>query len=161
MTARETRQGKRSGWQYFPHAMVGAIGLMVLVDGGLAWTAIESFPGRAASNVFDHSNSYDEVLNVAAREAALGWAIRGSVEDGLPVILLTDRDGQGLRGAVLNAVAERPLGAPMTTKLAFNEEQPGRYVGTAALTQPGQWDLRLEARIGEAALHATRRVFVK
>jgi nitrogen fixation protein FixH len=147
-----------SRWRYFPYAMIGAIGLMVLVDGGLAWTALHSFPGRAESDVFEHSNRYDVVLKNAATEAAYGWTMTGEVEAGRPVVSLFDREGHPLAGVSLTGVADRPLGASRPTELVFDETQPGRYVARAELALPGQWDLRLAAVSSSGSLHATRRV---
>ena len=156
-----SRTGTMSGWRYFPHAMVGAIGLMVVVDSGLAWTALHSFPGVAATDVFDHSNSYDAVLAIAEREAALGWTLKADVQDSHPVVLLSGRDGAGLHGAAVVGTAERPLGAANAAALTFREASPGRYVADAALALPGQWDLKLEAKSGNDSVHATRRLIVK
>jgi len=154
-------QTSPSAWRYFPHAMIAALGLMVAVDGGLGYIAINSFPGKAATDVFDHSNSYDEVLAVAEREAKLGWTMKPAVQDATPVLDLTDRDGVPLQGAKITAVAERPLGAPFTTTLKFDEGPAGHYVSDSKLVLPGQWDLKLEVLASKDGLHATRRVLVK
>ncbi len=154
-------EAARSGWRFFPYAMVGSIGLMVVIDSGLAWTALRSFPGLAATDVFDHSNLYDQVLDIAAREAQLGWTVAGTVENGQPLLALTDRAGQPLRGLRIEATAERPLGAANITTPSFREVAPGRYLATVALPLPGQWDLKLALHSETAVLHATRRVIVK
>ena len=151
----------RTAWRFFPHAMIASIGMMVLVDGGLAWTALRSFPGRAAEDVFDHSNSYNVVLDVAAAEASLGWTVKAAMQEGAASLRLADRDGHPVQGAALQATALRPLGADNAVVLAFRERSPGLYVATQALTLPGQWELRVVASSAGREVHTTSRVIVK
>ncbi len=151
----------RTAWRFFPHAMIAAIGLMVVIDSGLAVTALRSFPGRAADDVFDHSNSYNDVLAVAAEESALGWTARAAVQDGAASVRLDDRLGHAVRGADVQAIALRPLGADRREALVFRERTPGLYVATSSLPLPGQWELRLVARLSGDVLHTTSRVIVK
>jgi nitrogen fixation protein FixH len=150
----------RSAWRFFPWAVVAALGLVVAVNIGMAWSALRTFPGIAVDDTFDHSNDYDKVLAAAGREAALGWSLIVTVDAGRPVAILTGRDGTPLEGARVAATAERPVGPDRITQLAFRAEAPGRYVATAALTTPGQWDLLFSATAGERRFHATRRVIV-
>ncbi len=151
----------RTGWRYFPHALIAGLGVVVLVNAGMVWSALHTFPGVAALDVFDHSNAYDEVLAQAAREAALGWTVRQDGEAMAPTLALADRDGQPLAGATVGAEARRPLGPDMTTEIAFEEVAPGRYAAAAPLPAAGQWELRLTvARVGQT-MHATRRVVAR
>ncbi len=151
----------RTAWRFFPHAMVASIGMMVLVDGGLAFTALRSFPGRAAEDVFDHSNSYNDVLDIAAQEASLGWTLEAGLQGGAAMLRLADRAGRPVRGAAIRGTAMRPLGASHSVVLTFHEQAPGIYLADVGLTLPGQWELRLLATAAAGSVHATRRVIVK
>jgi nitrogen fixation protein FixH len=150
----------RSAWRFYPWAVVAALGLVVVVNVGMAWSALSTFPGTAVDDTFDHSNGYDKVLAAAEREASLGWSLLVVLDAGRPVVTLTARDGTPLQGAQVAATAQRPVGPDQTTPLAFRAEAPGRYVAAAALTAPGQWDLLFSATAGERQFHATRRVIV-
>ena len=151
----------RTIWRYFPHGMAGALGIVVFVNGLMVWWALSTFPGVAALDVFDHSNSYDQVLAQAAKEGALGWSVISSADKQRPVVVLTGADGQPLVGATVLAQARRPLGADMVTALTFTEAAPGRYVSVDALSAPGQWDLRLTIERNGETLHSTRRIVAK
>ena len=151
----------RSAWNFFPHALIAGLLLVVLVNAGMVWSALHTFPGVAALDVFDHSNAYDQVLAQAAREAALGWSVQPVGEAPAPVLTLRGQDGLPLTGATVTAEARRPLGPDMATQLAFREAAPGRYVAQAALPALGQWDLRLLAAHAGQTLHATRRIVAK
>jgi nitrogen fixation protein FixH len=156
-----TATNPRSAWRFFPHALIAGLGVVVLVNIGMVWAALRTFPGVAALDVFDASNGYDEVLAQAAREAALGWSVQPQGEALTPALTLADRDGQPLTGATLTAQARRPLGPDMRTAVVFEEAGPGRYVATAPLPAEGQWELRLTVEHVGQTLHATRRIVAK
>jgi nitrogen fixation protein FixH len=152
---------RQSSWGYFPLAVVGGLGLVVAVNAGLIFAAIQTFPGKAGDEGFALSNHYDAVLEREQREAALGWSLAAQTDEaGRPVITLTDRAGRPLRGASVSAAAERPLGAADTQRLAFRESGSGHYVADASLPASGQWELTVSASADGHDLAATRRVIV-
>ena len=151
----------RSIWRFFPLAVVAGLGLVVVVNAGLIYAALRTFPGQAGKEDFALSNHYDAVLDREQREAALGWSVVAVTDAaGRPEVTLTDRNGAPLNGASVAASAERPLGAPEEQALAFREATPGHYVASAALPAPGQWELTLSASYGGHDIAATRRVIV-
>ena len=151
----------RSAWRHFPWFVVAAFVVVIAVNGGMVWSALATFPGAAVTNDFDHSNHYDEVLAVAAREAALGWQVTAEQAQGHPVLLLAARYGTPLTQARIAAMARRPLGPDQAVKLTFHDSAPGRYVTDAALPQPGQWEMLLSITHGSSTLHAAPRVVVR
>lgn len=152
---------QRSAWRFYPWAMAGAFVVVFAVNGGMVWAALSTFPGVATRDVFDHSNSYDKVLAVAAAESALGWRVQAGAEAGRPVLTLTDRAGQKLARVHVAGKAMRPVGPEEATMLTFHETAPGRYVADTALAGEGQWELRLALTHGTDTLHATPRVLVR
>jgi len=154
--------GRQSIWRFFPWFVAAAMGVVVAVNFGMAYTALHTFPGNAGSDGFDLSNHYDRVLERVAREAALGWSARVEVDSsGHPIVLLSDRSGSGLAGARIAATAERPIGDPRGTTVGFTEASPGRYVGGVALDEKGQWDLEFTATAGGHEFVSTRRIVVR
>jgi nitrogen fixation protein FixH len=152
---------QNSHWRLYPYAVAACLGVVMVVNFGMAWTALSTFPGVATRDVFNHSNSYDQVLAAAAREAALGWSLQADLQQGRPVVVLAGRDGQPLTGVRLEGSADRPLGADDAVDLAFQPFAPGRFVAGRALDTPGQWELRLIASQDGRTLHATRRLVVR
>lgn len=152
---------QRTSWHLFPVAMIAGLVLVVAVNAGMVWVALGTFPGVAATDVFDHSNAYDSVLAQANREAALGWTVATGSDGATATLRLLDRDGHALAGARVLADARRPVGPDQATSLAFVEPAPGEYRASVALPARGQWDLRLTITQGGQVLHATRRVQVK
>lgn len=152
----------KSLWRFFPWAVAAGIGLVVMVNGGMIYAAIHSFPGRADEEGFLLSNHYDAVLAHAEHEASLGWSLAAQVDaEGRPVLTLKDRNGAPLRDASLTGLAERPLGARERHPLVFHENNAGQYVADARLPAPGQWELTLSASAEGHDVAATRRVVVR
>jgi nitrogen fixation protein FixH len=152
---------RRSLWRFFPLAIVAGLGLVVVVNAGMVYAALHSFPGQAGDEGFELSNHYDAVLEREQHQAALGWTLMVRTDaSGRPEVRLSDRDGAPLRGASVAASAERPLGAPETQSLVFRESDAGRYVVDTALPAAGQWEMTLSASFGGHDITATRRVIV-
>jgi nitrogen fixation protein FixH len=152
---------KPSVWRLFPLAVVAGLGLVIVVNVGMVYAALHSFPGQAGNAGFELSNHYDAVIEREQREASLGWTVVARADAaGRPEVRLTDRDGSPLRGASVAASAERPLGAPDTRSFVLHEIAAGNYVAETALPTPGQWELTLSASLGGHGMAATRRVIV-
>jgi nitrogen fixation protein FixH len=152
----------RSPWRLFPWLVAAAMTVVVVVNAGMIYAALASFPGKAGNEGFELSNQYDAVLDQARHTAELGWTITAVAgKSGTAEIILTDRSGAPLTGATVAAAAERPLGERDARQLVFHENTAGRYVAGAALPLPGQWDLTLSASADGHTMAATRRIVVR
>jgi nitrogen fixation protein FixH len=150
----------RSPWRWFPWALIGALGVVIVVNFGMVWAALHTFPGVAQTDVFDESNKYDAVLAEAKKEAALGWTVKAAATETWATVSLTDRAGAPMTGVQVTATALRPLGPDHSAALTFREVSPGTYHAETALGN-GQWDLRVTIATGGKTLHTTRRVVVQ
>ena len=152
---------RNSPWRSFPLALMAGLGAVVLINAGMVFAALKSFPGKAGSQDFELSNRYDSVLQRSERDAALGWTVKASTDKArVPVVVLTQRDGTPLHGAWLEGDVGRPLGPTETRHLTFHELAAGRYIADAVLPEQGQWELTLSASAGGSQIAATRRVIV-
>jgi nitrogen fixation protein FixH len=148
-------------WRWFPHAMIAALGLVIVVNFLMVYDAYHTFPGVAGRDGFDLSNEYGRVLATVQRQTELGWQIEAEVADGrFPVLRLTDRTGAPLRVSAINALAERPVGPTDSTALEFRAAGDGRYQADTSLYS-GQWDMMLTLQADGQEYRATRRVVVK
>lgn len=151
----------RSGWRFFPLAIVGGLGLVVAVNGVMIWQALATFPGKAGRDGFALSNRYNMVLQRQDDQATIGWVVRSSVDaKGRASVMLGGMDGAPLVGAKIEGVAERPVGDARSTPLAFIDQGAGHYVADVALDAPGQWDIAVTAQAGGRTMTVTRRVHV-
>jgi len=152
----------RNLWPYFPWFITAAMSVVIAVNFFMAYSALHTFPGNAGGDGFDLSNRYNAVIDHMKQEAALGWAVQAEADPaGHPVVVLTDRSGGVLAGAAIEATAQRPLGDPHTTSVRFTETSPGRYLGAAALDEPGQWELEISATAAGHEISTTRRIVVR
>ncbi len=152
---------RNSAWRWFPLALMAGLGAVILINAGMVFAALKSFPGRAGSEDFELSNRYDSVLQRSERDAALGWTVQASTDKTrVPVVVLTQHDGTPLQGALLEGEAGRPVGPAETRHLTFHELTAGRYIADAGLPEQGQWELTLSASAGGSQIAATRRVVV-
>jgi nitrogen fixation protein FixH len=150
-----------SAWRWFPQAMILSLLAVIAVNILMAYYALSTFPGLAVANDFDTSNRYDEVLDRAQRQAALGWAVDAQIVEGRPVLLLKGADGQPLADVAIAATLQRPLGPPRTAHPSFAAQTPGRYIADAVVAEPGQWDLLLSVTASGHTLTTTRRLLAK
>lgn len=147
-------------WKWFPACLIGAMGLVAVVNGYMIYAAIDSFPGTAGKDGFELSNDYDRVLTAANRQAALGWRLDGDVDGARrPVLRLVDRAGLPVAGAAIDSQAERPVGPAETTALRFTMTAPGRYASDATLPA-GQWDVLVTVHADDQVFTATKRIVV-
>ena len=158
----ESSEARRSAWRFFPLAICGGLGLVVVVNLGMVWAAVRSHPGAAGVNGFGLSNNYNHVIAEAEREASLGWTLRVTATEGRPVLALRDGAGRALEDPRIELVAQRPVGPPMRVALPVHPEGDGRYVADEVLAPPGQWDLLVTVTVGtDEIFTATRRLVVR
>ena len=147
--------GIRAGWELFPLAVFAAFVVVIGVNATMVKLALDTFPGQTAGEGFDVSNRYDHILDLAQKEAALGWKADISVAEGQPVVILSAAPEQ----AAIEGSAERPVGPREHTPLVFEGAGPRRVAET--VLAPGQWDILLTVSDGTNALHTAKRVIVK
>ena len=141
--------------------MIGALGVVVIVNVGMAVMAHQTFPGLAVEGSFRNSNMYSLVLQAAERQAALGWSIGMESETARPALLLHGRDAEPLNGAQITATANRPMGTQAPVELPFHAVGAGHYEAQDTLPLPGQWDLMISITHNGETLRVTRRVIVR
>jgi nitrogen fixation protein FixH len=142
-------------------AVIGGIGLTMVVNGAMIWQAIATFPGKAGRDGFELSNRYNAVLERERDQAAIGIAVRARVDSRhRAVVTLIDAAGRPLPGLPVAGTAERPVGDPRTTLLAFADQGDGSYVADLPLDAPGQWDVTIEANSRSRQVTVTRRLHV-
>ncbi|WP_237213789.1 FixH family protein [Falsiroseomonas oryziterrae] len=129
----------RSRW--IPWAFVGAFAVIISVNMVLVYAALTTFTGVTTGKSYDRGRAYNEVLAEAARQDALGWQARVTLQDGVVSLLAHDREGLPLGGRV-EGVLLRPLeGAEL--RLDFAAAGPGKFIAFADLPGRGQWEARL------------------
>jgi len=161
MSGKTGTNGRTDSWRWFPVGIVGALVVVAIVNGGMVYSALRTFPGAAGADGFDLSNSYDRVLKAVGLQAELGWHVQSTVDTARrPMLRVTDSSGNGLVNAVVTAQAERPVGPPETTRLTLQGNAAGQFVAAEAL-RPGQWLIAITVEQNGKTFSTTERLITR
>jgi nitrogen fixation protein FixH len=157
MTAIETP--RKSLW--IPWVFVGAMLVVIAVNGVLVTYALKSFSGLAVDKPYERGVQYNQVLAVKAHQDALGWKVETQVRGHVLEIHLTGRDGAPMDRVTVSGELERPLGKLAPVALSFTAVGNGRYVAKLDdVPQHGQWDVNATLLNGDERYLLVERVFV-
>lgn len=152
--------------RWVPWAIAVGLGVVVAVNGALAYFAISSSTGLVTEDAFDVGNNYNRVLAAGAAQDALGWRSDVSFVPVGPArgeitARFTDRNGKPVTGLAVTARLVRPVEPLPETALALSETAAGNYAAAALLARPGQWEVRLAARRGAELFELAQRIIVR
>ncbi len=150
----------RSAWRFFPFFVVGGLGVVVVVNIGMAVLAHRSAPGVAVQGSFATSNAYGHIQAEAKRQVSLGWSLEVALRDGHVETRLAGPGGVVLPGGRLKATAARPVGSVTPLALEMLEAAPGQFRSDIALPGKGQWDILFVATSDGRTFRHTRRIVV-
>lgn len=153
-------------YRWIPWTFAGALGVVVVVNGALAYFAISSSTGLVTEHPYESGNDYNRVLAAAAAQDALGWhgtlSFASTGDDaGKLSVELADRGGQKLAGLAVTARISRPVEPLPDTDLTLAEAEAGHYRGAVTLARPGQWEVHVVARRGDDVFQFAQRIVVK
>ncbi len=140
MSATVTEQPDPRRGRWIPWIFVGGMLVVVAVNFGMVYAAISTFTGVTVSRAYERGRAYDQVLDEAARQQALGWQAAVALAGNRLSITVRDRDGQPV-GGTLEGVLRRPLqGTELPLDLAASGA--GSWATRVEVPQPGQWEVR-------------------
>ena len=131
---------------------IAAFGVIITVNLVLAYSAVKTFPGLEVKNSYVASQQFDERRDA---QNALGWTIRAKVAGGLVILSITDRAGNPVEVAELDAVLGRATHVKEDTRPDFTFDGTA-YVAKAELGK-GNWNIRMVAK-AEDGTEFTQRV---
>ncbi len=131
----------------------GFFSVTIAVNLVLAVQAVRTFPGLEVANSYVASQTFD--ADRAAQEA-LGWTAEARIEGDELILALTDRAGRPARVASVGGTFGRPTTVRDDQSPVFVFD--GQVWRAAVATEPGQWNLRLEARAGDGTAFRQRLV---
>lgn len=138
-TMNGTHDPRRGRW--IPWVFVGGMLAVVAVNAVLVLASVSTFTGVTVSRAYERGRAYNQVLEEAARQDALGWRADVAAGGGMLRVTVLDREGRPVAGR-LEGVLLRPLeGTEQPLDLAA--AGPGHWVAGLAVPRPGQWEARL------------------
>lgn len=161
----EAKANRKPGWWY-PYIFPAAFVPVLLVNGFFAYSAVHSFTG-SEKDAYERGLVYNEELARAKAQRELGWAVKtdlasnGVGHDQKLLVEIDARDGKPVEGLSVSVDFVRPTKEGFDTKTALKADGMGRYVGTATVALPGQWEMRITASKDGADYKESRRVFIR
>ena len=163
--------GRQPGWWY-PWIFVGGMLIVIAVNAVLVLFAVGTFSGLETTEHYRKGLAYQGALDAAARQAERGWSVQvdfqprpaGGASDGQSrgelALVFVDRNGVPLERLEVEAQLIRPTQSGFDQTVPLDSEGGGRYRTSIMFPMPGQWDLRILAREGDARFQSTHRLFV-
>ena len=119
--------------------MVGGFGIVIAVNFYMASLAVGGFHGIVVENSYVASQKFNDWIDEAEADKALGWD--ATVERGADGFVTVTTAGVP-EGASLTAELRRPLGEREYASLGFAPNGDGTYRSTIPV-EPGRWTMRL------------------
>lgn len=137
-------RGPFTGW-HFAGIMIAFFGVVIGVNLVMARAASATFGGVVVENSYVASQQFNDWLDEARKEKALGWSATVTRRaDGRIAVALTGAP----EGVGLSAVARHPLGRARDQALDFTRQADGSFRSDSALPA-GRWRVRFEAAAGD------------
>jgi nitrogen fixation protein FixH len=159
-----SRDSRRYRW--IPWVFVGAMTLVICVNGVLVYFATREPVGTVASSPYEAGLKYNAVLNQRTRQAAQGWQVAAgyfpkSPGTGEVAVEIRDRTGKPLLGLQPHIRLSRPIEVVDPIDAVLVEEgRQGRYSTLIAVPRHGQWDVTIDIDEGTDRFTAVHRIVV-
>ena len=127
-------------------AMLAFFGVIIAVNFTMATLAGLSWTGLEVKNSYVASQDYNDKLQTADRQKALGWKSSLSLTDGELRLVLLNSAGTGIAGARIEGNFKRPVQERDDYPVAFTEIGAGQYRAVPPET-PGLWDVDLTVHV--------------
>ncbi|MBU0724047.1 MAG: FixH family protein [Alphaproteobacteria bacterium] len=147
----------RSHW--YPWIFVAFFATVIGVNIFMVTMAVSSWSGLSTRDHYRKGVAYNQVLDAAEEQASRGWKAEIIAESGLSV-WLTDRTGQPLENAAMVAEIRRPGRRDLDQDIALMPQAGGLYRAAIDWGAPGNWDVRIVARLGQTRYVESRRLWL-
>ena len=136
-----------TGW-HMTGILVAFFGVVVTVNLVMARAAISTFGGTVVENSYVASQKYNDWIDKAEAQKAMGWTVDASLDGSrrVKVDALAAED-RPLHGASVEAVVRHPLGRVPETTLGFSRTEDGHWMSAKPLPA-GRWIVHLTVRRG-------------
>ena len=157
LVAKESRPltGRRVLWGF-----VAAFGLVLVVNGVMAWFALASWPGLVSDTPYEEGLAYNRVLADGERQDAMGWQVSIAAIDGQLRAMFDDRDGVPIIGLEISAIMVRPTHEGDDIALTWTERKPGIYFADLTGVDPGNWDVVVETVRSGNSYRLQQRIYL-
>lgn len=131
--------------------IVTGFAIIIAVNLFMATLAVRGFGGVIVENSYVASQEFNDWLDAAEEQEALGWSVEMTRSENGHLLIDTTSVPDG---ATVTAEARRPLGQPESKSLSFIEATPGNHVSLEPL-DTGRWIVRLKVASPEGEAWST------
>ncbi len=149
-------------------AILGFFAVIVAVNGVFLSLALSTNTGIVAVEPYRKGLKYNERISADERQTALGWKSDISIDasEGTLVAILSDRDGNALKGLIATVKVGRAASDRDDVLAILTETEPGRYEAMLPLHKLGGYVANLEvfdpnAATQDIVYRARRRIWLK
>ncbi|MFN3231161.1 MAG: FixH family protein [Alphaproteobacteria bacterium] len=139
-----TRKPKEFTGKHMLLSILAFFGVIVAVNLTLAFFATGSWTGLIVKNSYVASQEYNDVLEAAKAQDAMGWSSQADYADGVVSFRLQDKTGNAVTGWQVKASLTRPTHENDDHGLTLAAMGDGGYQGVVELA-PGAWNLEIDA----------------
>ncbi|MDV7341147.1 FixH family protein [Terasakiella sp. A23] len=160
---------RKLGWWY-PWIFVGFFAVIITVNGIMMYFAFSSWTGLETKDHYVKGLAYDDNVNAARAQEALGWDVKLDVTTlnandkerhvAYKVVFL-DHNKMPVDQLKAHTFFIRPTSEGMDVDGPAELSEPGVVTGKLTLAQPGQWDVRVHAESMGRQYQLVERVVVK
>lgn len=119
--------------------MIAGFGIVAAVNFYMASLAVGGFHGIVVENSYVASQKFNDWIDAAKTNEALGWEAQTARDENGHVVLATTGVPSG---ATITAELRRPLGTHEYASLTFAQQPEGNYLSNEAVSE-GRWTMRL------------------
>ncbi len=140
--------------------------IVFLVNGIMITTAVKTWTGLAVNGAYERGLTYNQTLEQARAQAALGWKSqiafeRAASPGGMLSFTLQDAAGLPINGAQVEVVLFRPTQEGSDFRAYLSGTGNGVYHTELTFPAAGVWDAYLAARVGNASYERRERLLVQ
>ena len=131
--------------KYIPWMIVAFFVVIIAVNAVFVTIAIKTRPGIVTEEAYEKGLAYNQTLDDAAKQAALGWHGTIAYTSGNLTYTLTDKAGAAITGAAVSADIRRPVGDTYDTTAVLNDAGNGLYQSKMDFPLKGLWQVRVNS----------------
>ncbi len=153
------------GDRWIPWLFVAGMAVVVVVNGGLVYFALHSYPGLVADHAYERGLAYNRVLAAEARQEAMGWQVAATLTrpqsqpgQGELLLTVTDQASHPIADLAVTGSLFRPLEASAPIPIVLSYIGSGRYRTVVPLPAPGQWELKASLQGAAGDYQLSRRL---
>ncbi|MCP4183861.1 MAG: hypothetical protein GY761_11170 [Hyphomicrobiales bacterium] len=124
---------------------VAFFGVIIAVNFTMAWFASHSWTGLVVKNSYVASQNYNEKIDAARYQMAMGWRTDFDYSNNLLRLSVRDKDNQPIFFDKLNVLIGTPVSENKDRHLVLDQNSSGVYQTSIKLTE-GVWAYELFAK---------------